>query len=103
MKLFERTFDMGQATLWVLEGEPNDVVIVDKDGNKRNPNLDKVRKNAKLRGTRVAGRYGKGVGQLFYGGKLGNKEELTAQGNEFTNNEEILKAIGYKKTIVEID
>ena len=93
---------MGKAILWVLDGEPKNITITDKNGNKRNPDLEKVRKYSKLRGSRIAGRYGAGVGSMFYGGRLGNKAELTAQGNKYTTNEEILKAIGYKKTEVEL-
>lgn len=94
---------MGKAILWVLEGEPKDIKITDKDGTVRSPDLEKVRKNERLKGTRIAGRYGKGVGLVFYGTRLGNKAELTAKGNKYTTNEEILEAIGYKKTEVELD
>lgn len=94
---------MGKAILWVLEEGPHEVVITDKEGAKRRPDLEKIKKNERLKGTRVAGRYGAGVGPLFYGGRLGNKAELTAKGNKYTTNDEILQAIGYRKTEVELD
>ena len=94
---------MAKATLWVLQGEPKDVKIIDRDGNERHPDLERVKDLAKLKGTRVAGRYGAGVGPLFYGGRLGLKGELEAKGNSYTTNEAILEAIGYRKTIVELE
>lgn len=93
---------MGKATLWTLQGSPKNIVIIDHAGNKREPDIEKIKKYKKLRGTYIAGRYGKGVGQFFYGGKLGNKKELTDQGNKYTTNDEILEAIGYEKKDVEI-
>lgn len=84
--------------IWVLQGEPKDVLIIDRDGNERHPNLEKIKKNYRLKPGLVAGsRFGFGVGVLFYGGPLGKKEELAAKGNKYTTNDEILKAIGYEK------
>lgn len=94
---------MAKAILWVLEGEPKNIVITDATGKRREPDLDKVRSHARLKGAYIAGRFGKGVGQMFYGGKLGSRKELRERGNEFTNNDEILTAIGYRKTEVELD
>lgn len=84
--------------IWVLQGEPKDLAIIDKDGVERHPNLDKVRKHSRLKPALVSGsRYGFGVGPLFYGGRLGNKSELLSRGNKYTTNEEILRGIGYEK------
>ncbi len=88
---------MSENLIWVLKGEPNSVKIVDKDGVERLPDLDKVRKYSRLKPGLIAGRYGRGVGGMFYGGRLGNKSELTAQGNVYTTNDSILGAIGYVK------
>lgn len=84
--------------IWVLNGEPKDIRITDKDGNERKPDLEKIKKYTRLKPALVAGgRYGKGVGVLFYGGKpLGNKKELTDKGNKYTTNTEILRAIGFE-------
>ena len=50
---------MSTNWVYVLEGEPKDVVIVDKDGNKRHPNLEAVKKKPRLdalpRGGAVSG------------------------------------------------
>lgn len=94
---------MAKAVLWVLKGEPKEIVITDKFGAERKPDLDKIKSLARLKGARVAGRYGAGVGPLFYGGRLGLKHELQAKGNKFTTNDEILQAIGYEKTSVELE
>lgn len=84
--------------IWVLDGEPKNIVITDKEGNKRSPDLAKVKKNARLKPALVAGgRYGKGVGNLFYGGPLGDRGALEAKGNKYTTNTQILKALGYVK------
>lgn len=84
--------------IWVLEGEPKDIVIVDRDGNERHPDLEKIKRTPRLKPALVAGsRYGRGVGALFYGGRLGNKEELAARGNQYLTNDAILRAIGYEK------
>jgi hypothetical protein len=84
--------------IWQLKGTPVSVEIVDKDGHSRRPNLDKVKEHSRLKPAFIAGsRYGRGVGAMFYGGKLGNKKELARAGNKYTTNDEILEAIGYQK------
>ena len=88
--------------IWVLEGEPKDVKIIDKDGVERHPDLDLVRAEPRLKPAKDAGRFGKGVGQLFFGGKLGGVKELRAQGNELVNNDQILMALGYVKGAQEV-
>lgn len=95
---------MAKAVLWVLEGEPKEVEIIDRNGERRTPNMEKVKSTPRLRGAYIAGsRFGHGVGNYFYGGRLGNKAELEARGNTYCTNDAILEAIGYKKTTVELD
>lgn len=95
---------MAKAVLWVLEGEPKEVEIIDRAGARRLPDMEKVKRTPKLRGAYIAGsRFGRGVGNYFYGGRLGNKAELEAKGNDYCTNDAILEAIGYTKTTVELD
>lgn len=93
---------MGKAVLWVLKGEPKNIKITDKDGVVREPDMKKIKAHPTIRGSYIAGRYGKGVGGYLYHTRLGNASQLRAQGNLYTTNDEILEAIGYIKTEVEI-
>lgn len=94
---FEKTFSSQDSFMWALVAEPKAVEIVDKNGVKRLPDLTLVKKLPYLNPARIAGAFGKGVGQTFYGGKLGSRKELLAQGNELYHNDLILEAIGYRK------
>lgn len=83
---------------WVLMGEPKDVMIIDKHGKERHPQLDLVKRTPYLNPNRIAGAFGKGIGQTFYNGeKLGSRAVLKAQGNQYIHNDEILEAIGYER------
>lgn len=80
--------------VYVLKGEPKNIMIVDKHGKKRYPNLEEVKKNERLIPSVVLR---VGVGNLFYGGILGDRESLEARGNEYTTNHKILMALGFTK------
>lgn len=95
---FENTFTSRESYMWCLTGTPTDVAIVDKDGVTRHPNLELVAATPYLNPNKIAGAFGKGVGQTFYGGKLGSRAELKAQGNtELYHNDLIIAALGYTK------
>jgi len=83
--------------MWVLDGEPRPVTVVDKDGVERTADLDRVRALNPLNPYKVAGPFGHGVGNLFFGGKLGSVKELKEKGNSVYNNETILSALGFVK------
>lgn len=87
------------AYYWVLDGKPKSVKIVDNKGNVRKPDLNKCASTPWINPAVIAGSFGKGVGNLFFGGKLGSREELRAQKENgiLTDSTAILKAIGYKK------
>jgi hypothetical protein len=89
----------GDSYKWMLSTDkPVDVMIIDKDGNERHPELDKVLTTPYINPNQMAGSFGKGVGQTFYEGKkLGSRAQLKAQGNALIHNDVILEAIGYKK------
>lgn len=84
---------------WALTSGPHNVKIIDKDGNERYPNIKEINKHKFLNPSRVAGAFGKGVGQLFYDGKLGSRKELRAQSEngELVFNDPILEALGYTR------
>lgn len=86
---------------WVLQGEPNDVTILDKNGVERKADLAAVAAMPYLNPNRVKGAFGRGVGALFFGGKLGSKKELEAQAanGALTHNDAILEALGYRRYI----
>ena len=95
---FENTFTSRESYMWCLTGTPKDVAIVDKNGVTRHPDLALVAQTPYLNPNRMAGAFGKGVGQTFYGGKLGSRAELKAQGNtELFHNDLIMEAIGYTR------
>lgn len=88
-----------ESYYWVLEGEPKDIKIIDKEGNERHPDLDKCLATPWLNPTTMAGAFGKGVGVTFYGGRLGSRKQLRehAENGELVHNDIILEAIGYVK------
>jgi hypothetical protein len=95
---FTRDSKIADEFWWALDGAPKQVTIIDKNGVSRQANIDAVLKTPYLASKRVVGRYGKGVGVLFFGGKLGSRRELLTSGNgDLTHNDAILKALGYKK------
>lgn len=87
------------AYYWVLEDDPESVEIIDRDGNSRLPDLSKCKSIPWLNPARIAGAFGKGVGETFYGGRLGSKAELRAhsENGELIHNDVILEALGYEK------
>jgi len=86
------------AYMWVLNTDsPKDVKVIDKEGKERHPDLQKVLETPYINPNRMAGSFGAGVGQTFYGGKLGSRKELKEKGNEFYHNDMILEEIGYTK------
>lgn len=89
----------GDAYYWVLEGEPKSVEIIDRNGLKRAPDLEVCRATRWINPARIAGAFGKGVGETFYGGRLGSRAELRAhaENGELVHNDVILEALGYEK------
>ena len=85
--------------MWVLEGEPKIVPIIDKDGIRRENNLEDCRKNKYLNPSRMAGAFGRGIGQTVYGGKLGSRAQLREhpENGELVHNDRIMEEIGWKK------
>ena len=80
--------------IWILEDDPKPVTITDREGNKREADLDAVRKHSRLMPGLVRRT---GIGNLFFGGPLGRKGELEARGNEYVTNTQIIRALGYVK------
>lgn len=88
-----------ESFMWVLSTSPRKVVIKDKDGVLRvnDPALSLARPF--INPSSMAGSFGRGVGQTFYGGKLGSRKQLrehSANGS-LVHNDAILEAIGYRK------
>lgn len=85
--------------MWVLQGEPKIVPIIDKNGETRVNDLEQAKKRPYINPTTVAGAFGGGVGGLMYGGRLGSRAQLRAhpENGELVHNDKILEAIGYKK------
>lgn len=85
--------------MWVLDGVPHDLTIIDKNGSKRKPDLSKVSQTPYISPTKIAGAFGKGVGQTFFGAKLGSRSQLRAfpENGEMVHNDAILEALGYRK------
>lgn len=94
---FQSTVTAQESYMWCLTKEPTSVTIVDKLGVERFPNLELVKKTPYLNPSKMAGAFGRGVGQTFYGGKLGSRKQLLERGNELYHNDLILEAIGYDK------
>lgn len=97
---FQDVTDWDQLSyMWSLTGSPTDVKIIDKDGKERHPDLTRVLKTPYINPTRMAGAFGKGIGQTFYGAKLGSRKQLRAQpsNGHLVHNDVILEAIGYEK------
>lgn len=90
------------AYRWVLSGEPNSVVIVDKNSERREPLQELLSKRPWINPSEVSGPFGKGVGNLLFGGKLGSRAELRAhpENGERVHNDAILEAIGYRKVFI---
>lgn len=88
-----------EAYYWVLAGDPVSVEIIDRNGTARLPDLDSCRVTPWLNPARIAGAFGKGVGETFYGGRLGSRAELRAhpENGELVHNDVILEALGYEK------
>jgi len=88
-----------EAYYWVLGKDPKAVEIIDRDGKRRLPDLDRCRANPWLNPARIAGAFGKGVGETFYGGRLGSRSELRAHSanGSLVHNDVILEAIGYER------
>lgn len=85
--------------MWVLEGEPKVVPIKDKNGEVRVNDLEACRKNKYLNPTKMAGAFGKGIGQTVYGGKLGSRKQLREhpENGELVHNDAIMEKIGWSK------
>lgn len=85
--------------MWTLENRPHNITITDKNGIERTPDLTKVAQTPYISPTKIAGAFGKGVGQTFFGGKLGSRQQLRAHpaNGELVHNDAILEAIGYRK------
>lgn len=85
--------------MWVLEKGPHNITIIDKNGDERVPDLAKVSQTPYISPTKIAGAFGKGVGQTFFGAKLGSRSQLRAypENGELVHNDAILEAIGYRK------
>lgn len=96
---FQSEVSSNEAFRWVLDTDtPKDIMIIDKNGEERHPELDKVLATPYLNPNRMAGAFGRGVGQTFYDNrKLGSRKQLKEQGNELYHNDLILEGIGYKK------
>lgn len=84
---------------WILDGEPKSIEIIDRNGLKRLPDLDICRVTPWLNPARIAGAFGKGVGETFYGGRLGSRAELRAHAENggLVHNDVILEALGYER------
>jgi hypothetical protein len=89
--------DKQLSFMWVLRGKPKSIVVVDKNGKRRKPDLDKVRNTPYLNPNKIAGGFGKGIGMTFFGGKLGSRKELKEKENVYFHNDMILEAIGYER------
>jgi len=89
----------GDSYMWVLmTDDPYDLMIIDKDGEERHPDLEKVLKTPYLNPNTVAGPFGKGCGVLLYGGrKLGSRKILKEKGNVEYHNDMFLEKIGYQR------
>lgn len=87
------------AYQWVLVGDPKPIEIIDKNGAPRVPDLDKCLENPWINPARIAGAFGKGVGETLFGGRLGSRTELRAhpENGSLVHNDVILEAIGYEK------
>lgn len=94
---FQGGLTLQESYMWVLDEEPKSVMVRDKNGVERYPDLEKVRETVYLNPNKMAGAFGKGVGQTFYGGKLGSRKQLKENGNELFHNDLIMEAIGYHR------
>lgn len=86
--------------MWVLDGEPSEVPIIDKEGNRRLNDLDTCRRVRTINPSSMAGSFGRGVGQTLYGGqKLGSRKQLREhpENGDLVHNDVILEAIGYRR------
>lgn len=94
---FSATVTAQEAYMWALTEKPQKVEIIDKDGVPRVPDLEIVKRTPYLNPSKMAGAFGKGVGQTFYGGKLGSRKQLLERGNQYFHNDLIMEAIGYRR------
>lgn len=87
--------------MWVLStSNPIDVKIIDKNGNARHPDLDKVLKTPYISPTTIAGAFGKGIGRTFFHNeKIGSRKQLGAhpENGDLIHNDAIIEAIGYQQ------
>lgn len=84
--------------MWVLDGEPKIVPIIDRDGNRRVNDPKASEKKRFINPSSMAGAFGKGVGETLYGGRLGSRKQLRehSENGDLISNDPILAEVGYR-------